>query len=461
MDIAKYNSLIQSIFQRFPSVQTDSFNDAYKPGLQHMNDFNARLGLPDRKYRTIHVAGTNGKGSVANMLASVLAAAGLRTGLYTSPHILDFRERLRILDGRTGVDKAELVPKEYVYDFLSGWSDSFDKMELSFFEITTGMAFKWFADRNVDVAVIEVGLGGRLDSTNIITPDLSIITSIGLDHCDLLGDTLEKIAFEKAGIMKPGVPAVIGQTLPETGPVFMSRFAEVNADVPEQPELVFADSKEPSMWYRHKEIMKNMDLQGCYQILNLRTVLAAVDILRSRWADDGPEFAECAARLGETNVVEKALTRTAERMDFHGRWERISTNPDVICDLGHNPPALVHNFKQLNEYLETGKYSSLIMVYGIMADKDLDSIMPLFPENATWIFTTPGTRRADSAADIKKRYTDFCEKTGRKALRLYTQDAVKDAVAMALRTAAAYGGNPLIYIGGSTFVIAEAIPFFV
>ena len=220
MDLERYNSLIQPIFQRFPSVQTSSFNDAYKPGLQHMLDFNAALGGPDKAFRTIHVAGTNGKGSVANMLASVLAGTGLKVGLYTSPHILDFRERMRIVSGK---HTAELVQKEYVYDFLEKWSDTFDKLELSFFEITTGLAFKWFADMDVDVAVIEVGLGGRLDSTNIITPELSIVTSIGLDHCDLLGDTLAKIAFEKAGIFKPGVPVLIGETRPETEPVKLHR----------------------------------------------------------------------------------------------------------------------------------------------------------------------------------------------------------------------------------------------
>lgn len=242
MNIDKYNSLIKSIFLRFPSVQTSSFGDAYKPGLQHMLDFNDLLGNPDKAFRTIHVAGTNGKGSVSNMLSSVLAGAGLKVGLYTSPHIIDFRERMRIIDGRDSAadrnETAELVPQEYVYDFLEKWQGKFDEMELSFFEITTGLAFKWFADMNVDVAVIEVGLGGRLDSTNIINPELGIVTSIGLDHCDLLGDTLDKIAFEKAGIFKRGVPVVIGETRPETEPVFRKRFAEVNAGVEAVPALV-------------------------------------------------------------------------------------------------------------------------------------------------------------------------------------------------------------------------------
>lgn len=463
MDIEKYNSLINDIFQRFPSVQTSSFNDAYKPGLQHMTDFNNLLGNPDKNYRTIHVAGTNGKGSVANMLSSVLAGAGLKVGLYTSPHIIDFRERMRVVDGST----SELVSKEYVYDFLEKWSVMFDKMELSFFEITTGLAFKWFEDQNVDIAVIEVGLGGRLDSTNIITPELSIVTSIGLDHCDLLGDTLDKIAFEKAGIFKKGVPALVGETRPETEPVFRARFVQVNANVTSsltqtKTALTFADQTEPSLWYMSGDLLRLMDLQGEYQARNLRTVMAALDILRDLWAvpGDSESWKRVVDRLLDKVNVADSLIHTASRMDFHGRWERLSTNPDVICDIGHNAPALKYNFGQLNSYLESGKYSSLIMVYGIMADKDLDAIMPLFPENATWIFTTPQTRRSDSAEDIKERYSAYCASCGRPATRLYVQNSVKEAVAMALKTAAAYGGNPLIYIGGSTFVVSEAVPCF-
>ena len=219
MNEAQYQHKLEELFVRFPSVQSSGFGDAYKPGLEHMEAFSALLGHPDRKFRTIHVAGTNGKGSVANMLASALAATGLRVGLYTSPHILDFRERMRILD--PGSDSpARLIGKPEVWDFISRWEETFDTLELSFFEITTGMAFRWFADEKVDLAVIEVGLGGRLDSTNIITPEVSVITSIGLDHCAMLGDTREAIAGEKAGIFKPGVPAVVGTRDGQTAPVF-------------------------------------------------------------------------------------------------------------------------------------------------------------------------------------------------------------------------------------------------
>lgn len=436
----KYNSLIQDIFQRFPSVQTSPFGDAYKPGLDRMIKFENLLGNPDKCYCTIHVAGTNGKGSVANMLASVLAGAGLKVGLYTSPHILDFRERMRVISGK----KVELVPEEYVFDFISDYSYIFDDLELSFFEITTGLSFKWFADVHVDVAVIEVGLGGRLDSTNIISPELSIVTSIGFDHCALLGDTLDKIAFEKAGIFKDGIPAIVGQTLPETEPVFLRHASETGSPI------YFADREEPSMWHASELILKEMDLRGAYQKMNVRTVLMAVDILREIYPD---------LNLSEAAVID-SLIHTASRTEFHGRWERVSANPDVICDIGHNAAALVNNFAQLNTYLDDDTYSSLIIVYGVMADKDLNEILPLFPERVTWIFTTPDTRRALPAENILADYKKWCAENGRSTARLYVCDEVRSAVAMALRTASQYGGNPLIYIGGSTFVVSESLPCF-
>ena len=444
----KYEEMIESIFTRFPSVQNATFGDAYKPGLQHIESFCARLGNPERAYRTIHVAGTNGKGSVANMLASLLAGAGLKVGLYTSPHILDFRERMRVVDG----GKAGLVSKEYVYNFISEYSQAFDELDLSFFEITTGLAFKWFEERGVDIAVIEVGLGGRLDSTNVIVPDLSIVTSIGLDHCDLLGDTLDKIAFEKAGIFKRGVSAVIGETRPETAPVFKKHFAEVN-EGSSSASLVFAEDSEPSKWYLSPDILRNMDLRGAYQKKNLRTVLAALDVLHSLWKQG-------ADLLLDNDILTDSLIHTAFRMDFHGRWERLSTNPEVLCDIGHNAPALAYNFEQLKEYIDSDEFTSLIVVYGVMADKNFDAIMPLFPENATWIFTTPKTKRAEPASRILERYSAYCNKVGRSVSRLYVQDSVRDAVALALKTASSYGGRPLIYIGGSTFVVSEATKCF-
>ena len=209
-----YNRLVEELFKRFPSVQQTPFQHAYKPGLERMKAFNAALGYPDRRFRSIHVAGTNGKGSVANMLASALASADIRTGLFTSPHLLDFRERMRV------AAPLELIPREYVYDFLTRWWPWIEENGLSFFEITAGMAFRWFADEKVEAAVVEVGLGGRLDATNILTPVLSLVTTIGLDHCAYLGNTLAEIAAEIAGIFKEGVPALVGETQPEPRPVF-------------------------------------------------------------------------------------------------------------------------------------------------------------------------------------------------------------------------------------------------
>ena len=279
--------MIGDLFCRFPSFQKAG-SDAYKPGIEHMMFFDQLSGHPHRKYRTIHVAGTNGKGSVANMLASVCAASGMKVGLYTSPHILDFRERMRVLDGRDGSrERLYFISKKEVWDYITEWHETFEHLDLSFFEITTMMAFSWFASQEVDIAVIETGLGGRLDSTNIITPALSVITNIGLDHCDMLGSTLGEIAFEKAGIIKPAVPAVIGESNPETDQVFERKVLYINLPEPSfmgdrqriMSLLTFADKTVPPLWYKKDRILRMMDLQGEYQEKNLRTVLAAMDAM--------------------------------------------------------------------------------------------------------------------------------------------------------------------------------------
>lgn len=442
-----YHSKVEAIFTRFPSVQKVPFKDAYKPGLENMLRFEEVLGNPHDSLRTIHVAGTNGKGSVANMLASVLSACGLKVGLYTSPHIVDFRERMRVagLDG-----EAELVSEEYVYDFLCRYEADMDALNLSFFEITTGMAFKWFADRKVDVAVIEVGLGGRLDSTNVITPDLSVVTSIALDHCALLGNTLAEIAGEKAGIFKKGVPALVGEYLPETRPVFEAKAAEVGCP------LTFAEDVEPFLWSRNDEILRNMDLRGKYQRKNLRTVLAAVDILKNM-----PEY----SGLSDSSAVVTAIVRTATRMGFHGRWERLSLQPFIIADIGHNPAALKENFAQLESMVAEGECSSLILVYAIMADKDLDGIMPLIPADATCIFTNPEIHRALPEKELTARYRAFCSANSRSTNRIYDAPDVRQALSMAINLARETSRKPdssrfcfpLIYVGGSTYLVSEAV----
>ena len=447
---SRYGALLEEIFQRFPSVQKTDFATAYKPGLAGMEAFCEALGHPERAFKSIHVAGTNGKGSVSSLLASALAGVGIRTGLYTSPHLVDFRERARIVAG----DSFELIPKDYVFVFLTTWKPYFVEHVLSFFEITTGLAFKWFADAGVDAAVIEAGLGGRLDSTNVLTPELALVTTIGLDHCALLGNTLEAIAGEKAGIFKPGVPALVGESNPETDPVFDDKAWMLCP-------LTFADKVRPSLWHRRQDILKKMDLQADVQEKNLRTVLAAVDILKQI-----PGF----KALADTEGILDGLVRAARRTGFRGRWERLSELPFVICDIGHNPQALQYNFNQLRRYVEEGRCSSLIIVYGIMADKDLDGILPLMPADATYIFTAPQTARALPANELLKRYTAF--QGGRPSLRTYAADSVRQAVQMALQLAQTLSQQtnrsasaskpvpPLVFIGGSAFVVAEALPLF-
>ena len=499
MDRTLYLQKLDWIFHRFPSVQKSGFaKDAYKPGLEHILSFAELLGHPEARLRAVHVAGTNGKGSVANMLAAALSALGYRVGLYTSPHILDFRERMRILDsaaagcclagspkasrqagpqreqgGNCEIARAEaasprlgrlrgemvvgqalcqaadsrsrdsyskLISEEEVMEFLEKYENDFTNLDLSFFEITTGLAFKWFADQKVDFAVIEVGLGGRLDSTNIITPLVSVITSIGLDHCDLLGDTRAKIAAEKAGIFKPGVPALVSTRDSETAPVFEKIAAQVGAP------LHFADEMDARGQAWREETLAAMDLQGDCQRENLRTVCAALEILR-------PEAGE-----QDWNAMRCAIERTAAIADFHGRWEVLSRDPLTICDIAHNPPALKVNFGKLDRMLATGECDALIIVYGVMADKDLSSILPLMPRQAEYVLVEPRSTRSMKIDELYRRVSDNLADR-----RITPAGDVQTGVKLALERAAtlsAQGRKPLIYIGGSTFVVAEAVGLF-
>jgi len=439
-DALAYEDMISGLFQRFQSFQSAG-KDAYKPGLDRMEFLDQMAGHPHKKYKTIHIAGTNGKGSVSNMLASVLASTGLRVGLYTSPHILDFRERMRILDGEGPV---EMISREEVWDYVQKWNETFDNLGLSFFEITTSMAFDWFAARKVDIAVIECGLGGRMDSTNIITPELSVITNIGLDHCDILGETLPEIAFEKAGIIKPRIPVVIGEGGLEIDVVFERKVLYTNLPEPEfmgdrsriMGLLKSAEKQTPSAWTRADEILAAMDLQGSYQRKNLRTVMTAFDAL-------GIEM---------TDAVVSAIEHTAARMDFHGRWERLSTEPLTLCDIGHNAHGLKYNFGQLADMKAAGKYEDLILVYGSVSDKDVDAVLRLLPSFATIIFTAANSHRAMSAKELEARFAAL----GLGAKATFSCDKVADAVALA-RDLAARSALPLIYIGGSTYVVSEAV----
>ena len=446
--------MLSKLFVRFPSFQKVGAG-AYKPGTGNMEFFDQLAGHPHRQYKLIHVAGTNGKGSVSNMLTSALASQGLKVGLYTSPHILDFRERMRMVDE----NGFTLIPKDYVWNFVNQWQETFDHLDMSFFEITTAMALSWFAEVKADVVVLETGLGGRLDSTNIVTPVLSVITNIGLDHCDMLGETLPEIAFEKAGIIKPKVPVVIGESHPETDPVFERKVLYTNLPEPDfmgsrtaiMSLLTFADKVEPSAWDRHEELLAQMDLKGEYQRKNLRTVLAALEVLTSR----------SLLRLTGSEMLE-AIKHTARRTGFRGRWERISDDPYVICDIGHNEHGLRHNFSQLERMLAEGECSHLIMVYGSVADKDVDAVLHLMPENAAYVFTQAHGKRALPAEDVRERYLSFCAGTGRKAGNVHCCGTVIEAVELAFGLASSLkeadaDARPLIYVGGSTYVVSEAV----
>ena len=423
-DESEYSALLERIFAITPSVQSVGFSaGAYKPGLEGMQAFDTRLGHPWRQYRCIHVAGTNGKGSVASMLAGALAASGFRVGLYTSPHLVDFRERMKVVTA----DGWAMPSKEEVWDFfrtcLCDSSGEPDFRGLSFFEMTTGLAFRWFALRKVDWAVIETGLGGRLDSTNIITPELSVISSIGLDHCALLGSTRAEIALEKAGIFKSGVPAVVASKDPETAPVFR--------DVADRKgcPLLFADAVPSGL--DEGALLHSMDLQGPCQKQNLHTALSALKALG----------------IEATQAVVSALQNTAAMTGLRGRWEKLQDRPEVICDIAHNPPALEINFGRLR-----GLDRPLTVVYGIMADKDLGGIAPLMPSGARYILAAPAIPRALPAEELAKRLSEL-----RPDLALETARSVAEAVRKAVSEATP---DTLVYIGGSTFVVTEAIEFF-
>ena len=457
---SEYELMLSKLFVRFPSFQKVG-SGAYKPGIANMEFFDQLAGHPHRNYKIIHVAGTNGKGSVSNMLTSALASQGLKVGLYTSPHILDFRERIRMVTCHPEQSEGSfsLIPKEYVWDFVNQWQETFDHLDMSFFEITTAMALSWFAEVKADVVVLETGLGGRLDSTNIVTPVLSVITNIGLDHCDMLGETLPEIAFEKAGIIKPKVPVVIGESHPETDSVFERKVLYTNLPEPDfmgsrtaiMSLLTFADKVEPSAWDRHEELLAQMDLKGEYQRKNLRTVLAALEVLASR----------SLLRLTGSEMLE-AIKHTARRTGFRGRWERISDEPYVICDIGHNEHGLRHNFSQLERMLAEGACTDLIMVYGSVADKDVDAVLHLMPENATYVFTQAHGKRALAAENVRDRYLAFCVEAGRKAENIHCCGTVVEAMDHAFKLATSLkeadaNSCPLIYVGGSTYVVSEAV----
>ncbi|MBC9797157.1 bifunctional folylpolyglutamate synthase/dihydrofolate synthase [Sinomicrobium weinanense] len=401
-----YQETLQWMFNRLPMYQQQG-KTALKPKLDNIREFCRHLGNPENRIRTVHVAGTNGKGSVSHMLASILQEAGYKTGLYTSPHLKDFRERIKI----NGIEAEE----DFVVNFIKDNKPFLEEQDLSFFEMTVGMAFDFFARKKVDIAIIEVGLGGRLDSTNIITPEISVITNIGYDHTDILGDTLEKIAFEKAGIIKPGVPVVISEYQAETFPVFR-KVARDNGS-----ELFLAEDLS-------LETIES-DLLGIYQKKNIRAAIATARHLKR-------------FDISEENML-SGLIKVVQNTGLKGRWQQLRTAPKVICDTAHNAEGL----RLVMHQIESEEYKNLHIVLGVVRGKDLNSILPLFPQEATYYFASPAISRALPAEELR----DHAQRYGLTGnIFPSVKKAYNDALAKANK-------GDFIYIGGSTFVVAEIL----
>ena len=394
------------MFGKLPVYQ-NSGNFSYKLDLQNIYDFSNYLGNPHNKFKTVHVAGTNGKGSTSHIISSVLQESGYKVGLYTSPHLKDFRERIKI----NGAD----ISKEDVVQFITSHKEYLEQNKLSFFEMTVGMSFDHFNKQNVDIAIIEVGMGGRLDSTNIIDPDISVITNIGLDHTKFLGNSLREIALEKAGIIKKGKTVVIGETQSETADFFINKAKELNS------KIIFAD----------QQITKNYttDLRGSYQKINIQTALCVVyELQKYKW------------NISQDSI-KQGISKVQLNTGFTGRWTVLNQSPLTICDTAHNKEGLTIVLKDI----QLLNYSKLHFVIGFVNDKDLSNIIGLFPENASYYFCKPNIPRGLDAVDLKILFES--------KLRFgnsYT------SVAEALNSAKNNSkGTDVIYIGGSTFVVAE------
>lgn len=403
-----YQETLHWLYNQLPMFQRVGAG-AYKADLSNTLLLAAHLGNPHLQFKCIHVAGTNGKGSTSHMLASVLQEAGYKVGLYTSPHLKDFRERIKI--------NGTVIPKKEVISFVKENQTFFEQYSLSFFEMTVGLAFFYFAKAKVDIAVIEVGMGGRLDSTNIITPEVSVITNIGFDHTQYLGNTLAEIAAEKAGIIKPGVLVVVGETQVETKPVFEETALE------RKSKIVFADSLSRKIYVG--------DLKGNYQQKNRQTVVVALaELIQKGW------------KISEKNIQD-GLKNTVTNTGLQGRWQQLRNYPKVIADTGHNEAGLRYVVQQLEEE----NYENLHMVIGVVADKDLEKVLPLLPKAAKYYFARPDIPRGLDSAVLKEKALQY-------GLLGKHYRSVKGAYRGALRAA---GAKDLVFVGGSTFVVAEII----
>lgn len=420
-----YEETIEYLYNSVPMFQKVGAV-AYKEGLYNTIQLDEHFGHPHKKYKTIHVAGTNGKGSCSHTIASILQAAGYKVGLYTSPHLKDFRERIRI----NGV----CISKEYVIDFVENERAFFEPLHPSFFELTTALAFKYFAENNVDIAVVEVGLGGRLDCTNIITPILSIITNISFDHTQFLGDTLEKIANEKAGIIKNNVPVVIGESVDETRPVFTNKAKEHNSPITfaeEDCEVINAEQCRKGGIIYTTRTFGNLygELGGAYQKKNTSTILCAVKELR-----------EQGVKLNDADI-QKGFEEVSKTTGLLGRWQKIQEKPTVICDTGHNVGGWLYLSRQLKEQ----QCRKMRIVFGMVDDKDIFTVMNLLPRDAEYYFTKASTKRAIDENEIMR----IGKKLG-LASRCFAD--VKSAYTYALEES---GEEDFVFVGGSSYIVSD------
>ena len=427
-----YTETLEYLFSRLPMFSRTGAA-ALKPDLVNTRNICTWLGEPQKKFRSVHIAGTNGKGSCSHMLAAVFQVCGYKTGLYTSPHLKDFRERIKV--------NGKMVSKDFVVEFTRRTTPLIEEINPSFFELTVGMAFEYFAEQHVDIAVIETGLGGRLDSTNVIIPELSVITNIGLDHMNLLGDTPRLIAIEKAGIMKKGVPVVIGESSFETDEVFLSAAADHHSPI------VFADKRHYAADWRHENgflvtniveshdesrVTYQLDLPGYYQLKNLVTIIEAIHQLRLKNFE-----------LPVDKVV-KALKQVKKLTGLHGRWETIHQHPAIVLDVAHNEDGI----KQLVRQIELSDYHNLHIIIGMVKDKEIDSILSLLPKEAHYYFTRAQIPRALPESVLLAR--------GQEA---GLNGAAYPDVNSALRTALDKAlKEDLILVCGSVFVVGEVIP---
>lgn len=403
---------------------------AYKEGLQNTLALDKHFNHPHTNFKTIHIAGTNGKGSCSHSLASILQEAGYKVGLYTSPHLVDFRERIRV--------NGQCISKERVIKFVKDERKFFEPLHPSFFELTTALAFKYFDEQKVDIAIIEVGLGGRLDCTNIISPILSIITNISFDHTQFLGDTLAKIAGEKAGIIKKGVPVIIGEANEETRPVFQSKANEVNSDIVFAEDNAIVTSSSPIVDGGRRYNLSNNstlvgELSGDYQERNMNTILCACNILKQMNI------------IKNDDIIAKGLTNICKNTGLLGRWQTIQNNPTVVCDTGHN----VGGWNYLAPQIKRQQCNQLRIVFGMVDDKDINSVMFLLPKNAIYYWTQAETKRAIKAERV-------AEIAIKHDLRGEIFDNVEVAYTKALLDS---NKDDFVFVGGSSYIVADLLTF--